>query len=857
MIEELEAAAHNYHALGLSVIPFRITKNGNEYNKIILSTGWKKWEAEKQTDEEFLSLDWSGSNAFAVILGNQANNGLYLSVIDYDCKGNEVKEEVKEIGRTLLKEFPITCMEQTVNNGLHLVFWSRTKPKTIGSYHNTASLELLGEKKLCLMAPSLGYSKLNDNAPTETVDIEQIFLSVMKKHGLLKEQKKTQQIGNRKPTFSKPRPCILEALKLQLTGPNGHLMRLAIAAEYKRLGLNDQEIINLFRTQSDFDFETCKTQVASANLEKTAKCKSIAELGYCLPECQHEAAYGFDFFCDEDGHFVPAKLAEWIMSKYTFVTMMDNQETFVYEDGFYQQVGDVLVKKLTKDALGEEYRKNRATEVLDYIKAGTYVIRREEPANLLPLENGVLDLSKEPFELKPHSPTHIFFNKLPVKYDAKADCPNISKFLKEITNCQEDETLLTEVIGYSLYREYFISKALMLVGEGSNGKSTFLNLVKALLGLVNVSGRSLQDLELNRFAKADLYTKLANIYADLPDRALQSTGTFKMLTGRDLIAAEKKFSQPFHFVNYAKLMFSANKVPEANDDTSAFFRRWIIIVFPKVFKPGSNDDPHIIEKLTTESELSGLLNLALAALERLLKCGRFSSSKTTEEIKEDYIRKSSPIAAFLMDCTEADSDAFIEKKALYSTFAEYCRNLKLPIVTQDTFFKNLPQHAAIAEYRPTLEGKRFTAFKGIRYRADVSTLSTLSRVFYHLNENSEQFKKNYKVTAMPETDFVKIEITPDTIDTLDAEKQQTLSIQTPVKPSEQHDETIEDTGYHQLVCYFCGKALMDNDWEQSGFSENKPAHRKCCDERRSQLKKPIEICDFEEKCQPPDDKEAS
>jgi putative DNA primase/helicase len=480
-----------------------------------------------------------------------------------------------------------------------------------------------------------------------------------------------------------------------------------------------------------------------------------------------EVAPPFSWFCGKNGKFIPKLLADDIMSKYTFATMMDNEETYVYMDGFYQSLGDVLIKKAVKERLQDEYHKNRAIEVIDYIKASTYTTRREEPPNLLLLDNGVLDLSKDPFELKPHSPKYMFFNKIPIKYDPEADCPNIKKFMREITNSEEDVIILEETLGFCLYREYLIAKALMLVGDGSNGKSTFLNLAKTFLGHKNVSGRSLQDLELHRFAKADLHSKLANIYADLSDKALQSTGTFKMLTGRDLISAEKKFQHTFHFANYAKLMFSANKVPEANDDSSAFFRRWIIIVFPKAFT-GSNADPYILEKLTTEIELSGLLNLALAGLKRLLKTGQFSHSKTTEEVKEDYVRKSSPTAAFLMDCIETDSDAFIEKKSLYIVFAEYCRNLKLPTVTQDTFFKNLPKYAAVADYKPTIKGTRFYTFKGLRYGLNASNLSTQSRVFYTLIEKSDLFRNNgYKVTTLPGMNFIKIEIPLDSLDRVD------------------------------------------------------------------------------------------
>ena len=62
----------------------------------------------------------------------------------------------------------------------------------------------------------------------------------------------------------------------------------------------------------------------------------------------------------------------------------------------------------------------------------------------------------------------------------------------------------------------------------------------------------------------------------------------------------------------------------------------------------------------------------------------------------------------------------------------------------------------------------------------------------------------------------------------------------------------------QLVCYFCQKPLMDNDWEQSSFSEDKPAHKKCCDEKRKQLKPTVKKPDFEERgTQPPDNKGTS
>jgi len=488
-------------------------------------------------------------------------------------------------------------------------------------------------------------------------------------------------------------------------------------------------------------------------------------------------------FLDEHGRFIPKLLADEIMEKYHFITLIDTDEIYVYLDGYYQPIGESIIKKECRIQLGEEYRKNRASEVIDFIKASTYTKRREEPPHLIPLENGVLDLKD--MVLKPSSPDLMFFNKLPVKYNPHADCPNIKKFLSEVAGCREDIEILLEVVGFCLYRDYFIAKALMLVGDGSNGKSTFLNLVKTFLGNQNVSSRSLQELEENRFAKADLQHKLANIYADLTNQALFRTGTFKMLSGRDQITAEKKFFNSFQFTNYAKLLFSANKVPEAYDDTDAFFRRWIIIVFPNRFE-SDKADPKILEKLAVEEELSSLLNLALEALKKLLEKGQFSFSKTTEETKQDYIRKSSPIAAFVQDCIEIDSDAFVIKKDLYNLFAAYCRARDLPTVTQDTFFKSIMRHVTITDFRPKLDGQRLHTFRGVRYSLNVSTLfkeisekeaqnrlasslSNVSMVFYSFFERKDEYENaGYNVEEIPsDQSYIKIRIALDTLDTPD------------------------------------------------------------------------------------------
>jgi len=420
------------------------------------------------------------------------------------------------------------------------------------------------------------------------------------------------------------------------------------------------------------------------------------------------------YFFDKN-RFIAKRLADLIMSENIFVTTKDNEEVYVYKDGIYLPHGEVVIKQKVQQYLGEEANRYRAEEVVAHIKRSTYIDRSrfDNNLNLIAVKNGVIDLRTG--ELLPHSPDYFLTVKIPVVYDPDADCPKIKKFFSEVLH-PEDIPVIEEFFGFCLYRRYFIHKAFMLVGEGENGKSTLIRLLERFLGPYNVSHVTLQALSENRFAVSELYGKLANTFADLPSAALKDTGVFKILTGEDSIEAERKFKNPFKFVNYAKLIFSCNKLPEAYDDTHAFFRRWIIINFPNNFE--GRADKNLIEKITTPEELSGLLNLALKGLKRLLENGEFSTGISTEQTREKYLRMSNPVAAFVMDMLEVSPDDFIPKKELYQSFCEYCRQNKLPTITESTFHQKLIRQVNVQDYRPKIAGKRVTAWRGIRWKVE-------------------------------------------------------------------------------------------------------------------------------------------
>jgi putative DNA primase/helicase len=260
-------------------------------------------------------------------------------------------------------------------------------------------------------------------------------------------------------------------------------------------------------------------------------------------------------------------------------------------------------------------------------------------------------------------------------------------------------------------------RAFMLIGPGDNGKSTYLNLVTALLGDENVSNQTLQALVENRFSVATLDHKLANIAADIGDRSLYATAQFKNLTGGDKITAEHKFKDAYEFRNPAILAFSCNILPESYDDSNAYHKRWVIAPFENTFT--DKKDPKLLEKLSTAEELSGFLNQAIAAYREMDTRGTFTSEGATIEQKRDFYTKlSDPVSCFVEDCILFDPEGMVNKQQLYTEFRTYAQKRGYgKTFTQKRFFKKFREKAGEQLYESYVkdgDGVQRRIFKGIK-----------------------------------------------------------------------------------------------------------------------------------------------
>lgn len=412
------------------------------------------------------------------------------------------------------------------------------------------------------------------------------------------------------------------------------------------------------------------------------------------------------------------RTAELLTQKHSLRTFNDTDEIRYYNDGTYHSHADALLGGEIEAVWGKDASTHVTKEILNHCRRGTYLPRESwNPKGYINLQNGVIDTANG--ELLPPTPERPFTYSLPLTYNPDAQCPNIEKFFAEVFR-PEDIPTAHELVGYCLYTGYPIQRAVLLFGGGTNGKSTFINLLKTFLGPENTTSISIQQLAEDTYSKSWLYGKLANLYADLEPAALKNTGVFKMLTGGDMITCNVKYGKDsLTFTNHAKMVFSANRFPQVYDDSDAFFRRWIILRFDRIFSD-TEVDPNILERLTTPNELSGLLNLALIGLRRLLTSGRFTSTKGIDDTRDEYIRNSDTVGAFILDCIEQgdpdDEEYRTLKDEVYNLYIRYTKSRKLQRKNEVWFWKDFRGRIEYWTGREKVGGLLHQVLKGIKVK---------------------------------------------------------------------------------------------------------------------------------------------
>ncbi|MFE1441566.1 phage/plasmid primase, P4 family [Streptomyces sp. NPDC058739] len=342
-------------------------------------------------------------------------------------------------------------------------------------------------------------------------------------------------------------------------------------------------------------------------------------------------------FFDATGALLADTLAKAVMDDHPAALTAEDRVA-LYRDGVYRLDGLGFAAAVS-ERLGEQHRPGHLATAEQKVQAKLFTQGRRLPEHcaepVVNLANGMLDLRTG--ELHPHGPEYLSTAQLPVVWDPEAQCPVYEAWLAEVCPDQIDD--LEEVASTMLDPARTPPKALFLYGPSRSGKSTFLRLMEAVAGRENISAVTLHQLSDNRFVAASIYGKILNAAADLSGKDVQDTSLFKMLTGEDVIDAERKYGGRFQFTNRALFAFSANELPQVSEASRAYSERI------KPFRFGSSfagrEDPEIERKM--HAEMAGILARWVRAWQRMNLRGGYAVTQpdvqTEFESRSDRVRQ--------------------------------------------------------------------------------------------------------------------------------------------------------------------------------------------------------------------------
>ena len=228
-------------------------------------------------------------------------------------------------------------------------------------------------------------------------------------------------------------------------------------------------------------------------------------------------------------------------------------ELYRFHNGVYVPDGERHVKRLVKTLLEKRnetqvWSSNRAKEVVEYLRVDSPLLWERPSLDVINVRNGLLDVTTG--ELKPHSPEFLSPAQLPVSFNASAKCPAWEKFVVDVFP-KDAQELAWDIPAWLMTPDTSIQKAILLVGEGANGKSVYLAGLRTFLGRTNVASETLHRLESNRFAVAQLVGKLANICPDFPVLLWRAHRSLSSL--RAAIASPANVNSNSHFHSYRSL----------------------------------------------------------------------------------------------------------------------------------------------------------------------------------------------------------------------------------------------------------------------------------------------------------------
>jgi P4 family phage/plasmid primase-like protien len=431
---------------------------------------------------------------------------------------------------------------------------------------------------------------------------------------------------------------------------------------------------------------------------------------------------------DKSGNLVAGKpayddLIKQFEKEHKFITVVEEGGIYIFNGTHWVEKLTIELKAWAANVISPSASSVETKEFVDRLK--TKNLQSQDwllgsTDGYMNFANGILNIKT--MELSAHNPNFGFTHVLPYVYDTRAECPTWDKFMADITDDEEVARVLNEFAGYAIAGgECIAQKALLLLGEGSNGKSVFAETIGKVVGDDNFSSIMVSKLS-NDQIRAHLHNKLFNYSDESAINALKDSSDFKTLVTGGHTTAKIVYKATYQFKNKAKFVVLANKLPTAYDISDGFFRRLILVEFHKQFK-GENDNKDLREQLW--KELPGIARKFVEGFKALRERGyRFNEPETLRQNVDLYREASNDAARFLLDDIEITNNSMdvVTMNELYAKYRSWCEAMGEKEKTARLFFADLRRVKAAEQckinFSHRIDGRVTKVVTNVKYRGD-------------------------------------------------------------------------------------------------------------------------------------------
>ena len=270
-------------------------------------------------------------------------------------------------------------------------------------------------------------------------------------------------------------------------------------------------------------------------------------------------------------------------------------------------------------------------------------------------------------------PSVLISKVIATDYCAKSTCPSFEAFLNDIF--EKDQDLISYVqraVGYCLTGSTSEQCLFIMIGDGANGKSTFINVINKLLGsygttaashtLIANGGGSIGD-DLVDLIGARLIT-----VSETEEGQSLAEAKIKQMTGGDTLKARPLYGTFVEFSIIGKLWLATNSLPQINNTDHGIWRRIKAIPFNRTFM-AKEQDKNLSDKLM--EELPGILNWAIKGCLEWQK-NELQTPQIIEDQVAEYKSAMDSITQFIQDECEVDKDHSYAASKFYQAYRDWC-----------------------------------------------------------------------------------------------------------------------------------------------------------------------------------------